>query len=135
MFRLPVDAPGRHRQKTVVTDMCYPAQISSLMDFGTPDCSLGKGMERLSQIGGVAVVTAGDVGSDTCWWLKEAELWAREHDTSGGPCRSRVCEQSVNSSRLLIYRGQSSIRPGFDGSVTLLATHSFGIDISWQCFD
>ncbi|XP_056886007.1 kazrin, periplakin interacting protein b isoform X4 [Takifugu flavidus] len=36
------DAPVRHRQKTMVTDMCYPAQISSLMDFGTPDCSLGK---------------------------------------------------------------------------------------------
>ncbi|KAF3689996.1 Kazrin [Channa argus] len=36
------DPPVHHRQKTVVTDMCYPTEISSLMDFGTPDCSLGK---------------------------------------------------------------------------------------------
>lgn len=56
-----VDAPVRHRQKTVVTDMCYPAQISSLMEFGTPDCSLGKGTEPLSEICGVAVETAGGV--------------------------------------------------------------------------
>ncbi|XP_072238048.1 kazrin, periplakin interacting protein b isoform X1 [Leuresthes tenuis] len=34
------------RQKTVVTDMCYPTEISSLMDFGTPDCSLGKVLLR-----------------------------------------------------------------------------------------
>ncbi|KAM4741331.1 kazrin, periplakin interacting protein b isoform 8-T8 [Anableps anableps] len=36
------DASVHHRQKTVVTDMCYPTEISSLMDFGTADCSLGK---------------------------------------------------------------------------------------------
>ncbi|XP_061583349.1 kazrin, periplakin interacting protein b isoform X4 [Cololabis saira] len=36
------DPSMHHRQKTVVTDMCYPTEISSLMDFGTPDCSLGK---------------------------------------------------------------------------------------------
>ncbi|XP_013886586.1 kazrin isoform X5 [Austrofundulus limnaeus] len=36
------DPSVHHRQKTVVTDMCYPTEISSLMDFGTPDCSLGK---------------------------------------------------------------------------------------------
>ncbi|XP_019747967.1 kazrin, periplakin interacting protein b isoform X1 [Hippocampus comes] len=36
------DPAVHHRQKTVVTDMCYPAEISSLMDFGSPDCSLGK---------------------------------------------------------------------------------------------
>ncbi|XP_061893849.1 kazrin, periplakin interacting protein b isoform X3 [Entelurus aequoreus] len=36
------DASVHHRQKTLVTDMCYPAEISSLMDFGSPDCSLGK---------------------------------------------------------------------------------------------
>lgn len=39
----PADPPVHHRQKTMVTDMCYPTEISSLMDFGTPDCSLGKG--------------------------------------------------------------------------------------------
>lgn len=38
-----------HRQKTVVTDMCYPTEISSLMDFGTPDCSLGKGTASLEE--------------------------------------------------------------------------------------
>lgn len=65
----PLDAPVRHRRKTVVTDMCYPTQISSLMDFGTPDCSLGKGMARLSEICAVAMVTAGGVCSDTHWWL------------------------------------------------------------------
>lgn len=37
------DPSLHHRQKTMVTDLCYPAEISSLMDFGTPDCSLGKG--------------------------------------------------------------------------------------------
>ncbi|KAM6927370.1 kazrin, periplakin interacting protein b isoform 2-T2 [Xenentodon cancila] len=36
------DPSMHHRQKTVVTDMCYPTEISSLIDFGTPDCSLGK---------------------------------------------------------------------------------------------
>ncbi|KAF3856182.1 hypothetical protein F7725_016905 [Dissostichus mawsoni] len=40
------DPSMHHRQKTVVRDMCYPTEISSLMDFGTPDCSLGKGWER-----------------------------------------------------------------------------------------
>lgn len=53
--------------------MCYPAQISSLMDFGTPDCSLGKGMEPLSEICSVAVETAGGVRSDSHWWLNESE--------------------------------------------------------------
>ncbi|KAK5603290.1 hypothetical protein CRENBAI_010864 [Crenichthys baileyi] len=37
------DPSVHHRHKTVVTDMCYPTEISSLMDFGTADCSLGKG--------------------------------------------------------------------------------------------
>lgn len=37
------DQSVHHRQMTMVTDLCYPAEISSLMDFGTPDCSLGKG--------------------------------------------------------------------------------------------
>ncbi|XP_034022149.1 kazrin, periplakin interacting protein b isoform X3 [Thalassophryne amazonica] len=36
------DPSIHHRQKTVVTDMCCPREISSLMDFGTADCSLGK---------------------------------------------------------------------------------------------
>ncbi|XP_061744880.1 kazrin, periplakin interacting protein b isoform X5 [Nerophis ophidion] len=36
------DASVHHRQKMLVTDMCYPAEISSLMDFGSPECSLGK---------------------------------------------------------------------------------------------
>ncbi|XP_068171118.1 kazrin, periplakin interacting protein b isoform X4 [Antennarius striatus] len=40
------DPSVHHRQKTVVTDMCYPAEISSLMDFGTPDCSLSKVLLR-----------------------------------------------------------------------------------------
>ncbi|KAM4741325.1 kazrin, periplakin interacting protein b isoform 2-T2 [Anableps anableps] len=40
------DASVHHRQKTVVTDMCYPTEISSLMDFGTADCSLGKALLR-----------------------------------------------------------------------------------------
>ncbi|XP_018556107.1 kazrin, periplakin interacting protein b isoform X1 [Lates calcarifer] len=40
------DPSVHHRQKTVVTDMCYPTEISSLMDFGTPDCSLGKVLLR-----------------------------------------------------------------------------------------
>lgn len=98
----PVDAPVRHRQKTVVTDMCYPAQISSLMDFGTPDCSLGKGTERLSEICSVAVETVGGVCGDPHWWLKESELQAWPWAWHGGPCRSRVWEQSVNSSQILI---------------------------------
>ncbi|KAE8298423.1 Kazrin [Larimichthys crocea] len=40
------DPSVHHRQKTVVTDMCYPTEISSLMDFGTQDCSLGKVLLR-----------------------------------------------------------------------------------------
>ncbi|KAM9760067.1 kazrin, periplakin interacting protein b isoform 6-T7 [Menidia menidia] len=40
------DSSVHHRQKTVVTDMCYPTEISSLMDFGTQDCSLGKVLLR-----------------------------------------------------------------------------------------
>uniref|UniRef100_A0A674EJ03 Kazrin, periplakin interacting protein b n=1 Tax=Salmo trutta TaxID=8032 RepID=A0A674EJ03_SALTR len=31
-----------HRQKSVVSDICYQTEISSLMDFGTPDSSLDK---------------------------------------------------------------------------------------------
>lgn len=46
-FLFPADPSVHHRQKTVVTDMCYPTEISSLMDFGTPDCSLGKGTALL----------------------------------------------------------------------------------------
>ncbi|XP_047203338.1 kazrin, periplakin interacting protein b isoform X4 [Girardinichthys multiradiatus] len=40
------DPSVHHRHKTVVTDMCYPTEISSLMDFGTADCSLGKALLR-----------------------------------------------------------------------------------------
>uniref|UniRef100_A0A3Q2PUZ6 Kazrin, periplakin interacting protein b n=2 Tax=Fundulus heteroclitus TaxID=8078 RepID=A0A3Q2PUZ6_FUNHE len=40
------DPSVHHRQKTMVTDMCYPTEISSLMDFGTADCSLGKALLR-----------------------------------------------------------------------------------------
>nr|XP_054586115.1 kazrin, periplakin interacting protein b isoform X2 [Nothobranchius furzeri] len=40
------DPSVHRRQKTVVTDMCYSTEISSLMDFGTPDCSLGKVLLR-----------------------------------------------------------------------------------------
>ncbi|KAK6321686.1 hypothetical protein J4Q44_G00086620 [Coregonus suidteri] len=36
------DPAGRHRQKSVVSDICYQTEISSLMDFGTPDSSLDK---------------------------------------------------------------------------------------------
>lgn len=45
------DQSVHHRQKTMVTDLCYPAEISSLMDFGTPDCSLGKGTHITRQEG------------------------------------------------------------------------------------
>lgn len=78
----PADAPVRHRQKTMVTDMCYPAQISSLMDFGTPDCSLGKGRESCS----VAVVTAGSMRIDTRWRLKDTKqraLPSARHQNGG----------------------------------------------------
>lgn len=37
------DQSVHRRQKTMVTDLCYPAEISALMDYGTADCSLGKG--------------------------------------------------------------------------------------------
>lgn len=66
----------------MVTDMCYPAQISSLMDFGTPDCSLGKGRETCS----VAVVTAGSMRIDTRWRLKDIErrVLPRARHQNGG---------------------------------------------------
>ncbi|KAF6727558.1 hypothetical protein FQA47_025570 [Oryzias melastigma] len=32
-----------------MTDMCYPTEISSLMDFGTADCTLGKGIQRVGE--------------------------------------------------------------------------------------
>uniref|UniRef100_A0A4W5L2Q9 Kazrin, periplakin interacting protein b n=1 Tax=Hucho hucho TaxID=62062 RepID=A0A4W5L2Q9_9TELE len=35
-----------HRQKSVVSDICYQTEISSLMDFGTPDSSLDKVLLR-----------------------------------------------------------------------------------------
>lgn len=73
---LPADPSVHHRQKTVVTDMCYPTEISSLMDFGTQDCSLGKGTTLLEKIQGVALVTAGSVHSDLSWQLKDTELSA-----------------------------------------------------------
>lgn len=37
------DPAGNYRQKSVVSDICYQTEISSLMDFGTPDSSLDKG--------------------------------------------------------------------------------------------
>lgn len=40
------DSSVHRRQKTLVTDMCYTAEISSLANFGTPDCSLGKVLLR-----------------------------------------------------------------------------------------
>ncbi|XP_041748727.1 kazrin, periplakin interacting protein b isoform X2 [Coregonus clupeaformis] len=40
------DPAGRHRQKSVVSDICYQTEISSLMDFGTPDSSLDKVLLR-----------------------------------------------------------------------------------------
>nr|XP_046198867.1 kazrin, periplakin interacting protein b isoform X1 [Oncorhynchus gorbuscha]XP_046198868.1 kazrin, periplakin interacting protein b isoform X1 [Oncorhynchus gorbuscha] len=35
-----------HRQKSVVSEICYQTEISSLMDFGTPDSSLDKVLLR-----------------------------------------------------------------------------------------
>uniref|UniRef100_A0AAQ4PL45 Kazrin, periplakin interacting protein b n=1 Tax=Gasterosteus aculeatus aculeatus TaxID=481459 RepID=A0AAQ4PL45_GASAC len=40
------DPSVHQRRKTAVKDMCYPTEISSLMDFGTPDCMLGKVLLR-----------------------------------------------------------------------------------------
>ncbi|KAM8916374.1 kazrin, periplakin interacting protein b isoform 2-T2 [Spinachia spinachia] len=40
------DSSAHQRRKTAVKDMCYPTEISSLMDFGTPDCALGKVLLR-----------------------------------------------------------------------------------------
>ncbi|XP_037346319.2 kazrin-A isoform X3 [Pungitius pungitius] len=40
------DPSVHQRRKTAVKDMCYPTEISSLMDFGTPDCTLGKVLLR-----------------------------------------------------------------------------------------
>ncbi|CAG07017.1 unnamed protein product [Tetraodon nigroviridis] len=91
------DAPVRHRQKTVVTDMCYPTQISSLMDFGTPDCSLGKAI-RWSQSSTRSPVAQAAfpsplhqfmhsewVGSD----LKPRRvLWDERLQADSGACRS-----------------------------------------------
>lgn len=75
--------------------MRYPAQISSLMDFGTPDCSLGKGTERLSEICGVAVVTAGGVCSDTRWWLKRPSCGpGGERDTRAEVCAGQEYENN-----------------------------------------
>lgn len=76
LYISPADPSAHRRQKTVVTDMCYRTEISSLMDFGTPDCSLGKGTTRLKRICGVALVTAGSVHSDLPWQLKDTELSA-----------------------------------------------------------
>ncbi|XP_055773490.1 kazrin-like isoform X2 [Salvelinus fontinalis] len=39
------DPAGNYRQKSVVSDICYQTEISSLMDFGTPDSSLDKAMK------------------------------------------------------------------------------------------
>lgn len=67
------DPSVHRRQKTMMTDMCYPTEISSLMDFGTPDCSLGKGTALLEQKG-VALVTARSVHSDLSGCLEDTEL-------------------------------------------------------------
>ncbi|XP_045547816.1 kazrin isoform X2 [Salmo salar] len=40
------DPAGNYRQKSVVSDICYQTEISSLMDFGTPDSSLDKVLLR-----------------------------------------------------------------------------------------
>lgn len=37
------DSSVHRRQKALVTDMCYNTDISTLANFGSPDCSLGKG--------------------------------------------------------------------------------------------
>uniref|UniRef100_A0AAQ4S188 Kazrin, periplakin interacting protein b n=1 Tax=Gasterosteus aculeatus aculeatus TaxID=481459 RepID=A0AAQ4S188_GASAC len=46
VFSLITDPSVHQRRKTAVKDMCYPTEISSLMDFGTPDCMLGKVLLR-----------------------------------------------------------------------------------------
>lgn len=98
--------------------MCYPTEISSLMDFGTPDCSLGKGMASLwkkKKIQSVALATAGSVHSDLPWQLEDTELsaWLGGWCWSRGLCRLRVWEQSDNISGYLVTRA-SLFSAGFD---------------------
>uniref|UniRef100_A0A8C6SSS6 Kazrin, periplakin interacting protein b n=1 Tax=Neogobius melanostomus TaxID=47308 RepID=A0A8C6SSS6_9GOBI len=40
------DSSVHRRQKALVTDMCYNTDISTLANFGSPDCSLGKVLLR-----------------------------------------------------------------------------------------
>uniref|UniRef100_A0AAV2M852 SAM domain-containing protein n=1 Tax=Knipowitschia caucasica TaxID=637954 RepID=A0AAV2M852_KNICA len=40
------DSSVHRRQKALVTDMCYNTDISSLANFGSPDCALGKVLLR-----------------------------------------------------------------------------------------
>ena len=65
MFCL-TDPAGNYRQKSVVSDICYQTEISSLMDFGTPDSSLDKGKVLPLEIWGVALVTEGSVCMVIC---------------------------------------------------------------------
>ncbi|CAG5979947.1 unnamed protein product [Menidia menidia] len=64
MSLIIADSSVHHRQKTVVTDMCYPTEISSLMDFGTQDCSLGKEVRPQFTVESSGARGEGDMRSD-----------------------------------------------------------------------
>lgn len=100
----------RHRQKTVVTDMCYPTEISSLMDFGTPDCSLGKGTAALQK----TRCCLGD-SKKWAWWRQtqscQLDLWVQwgvKAEQKAAQARG-WWEQSDNSTWCLTTRALPSI--------------------------
>lgn len=100
----------RHRQKTVVTDMCYPTEISSLMDFGTPDCSLGKGTAALQN----TRCCLGDSRKWAWWRLTQScqlDLWVQwgvKAEQKAAQARGGW-EQSDNSTWCLTTRALPSI--------------------------
>lgn len=86
------------------------------MDFGTPDCSLGKGTgitqegEKKRPAQSVAMVTAGGVRSDLPRQLKDTELSGRlgGRHRSRGLCGGRECENNqitaLSTRRLTVQR-------------------------------
>lgn len=48
LFVSSPDPSPHQRQKPSNTDLCYKSEISSLMDFNSPDASLDKGTAGLS---------------------------------------------------------------------------------------
>ncbi|TNN76588.1 hypothetical protein EYF80_013238 [Liparis tanakae] len=80
MISSPQNPSPHQRQKPAATDLCYKTEISSLMDFNSPDASLDKG-----------------TGSDITGWVKLG-MWAGSEKRVSAKKSNRAPEKEERKS-------------------------------------